>query len=128
MQKIKAFIDSKQGKDILIVLIVILVGLGSFELGRLSKGTGSTDGVKIEYTGKSASQNLEASALSAEDNLQSNLAPVKSATSYFASNRGKKYYPAGCSAGKTIKQENRIYFKTTSEAEAAGYTLSSSCR
>ncbi|MFZ2072803.1 MAG: hypothetical protein WA101_01975 [Minisyncoccia bacterium] len=46
---------------------------------------------------------------------------------YFASNRGQKYYSIGCSAGKTIKQENRIYFSTPSEAEQAGYTISSSC-
>ena len=37
MEKIKRFWESEQGKDILIVIIVILVGLGSFELGRLSK-------------------------------------------------------------------------------------------
>ena len=37
MQKIKLFIESEKGEDILVVLIVILVGIGSFELGRLSK-------------------------------------------------------------------------------------------
>ena len=37
MEKIKQFLQSEKGKDILTVLIVILVGLGSFELGRLSK-------------------------------------------------------------------------------------------
>ncbi|MFZ2072804.1 MAG: hypothetical protein WA101_01970 [Minisyncoccia bacterium] len=51
MEKIKHFFESEQGKDILIVSIVILVGLGSFELGRLSKKNPS-DGLKIEYTDK----------------------------------------------------------------------------
>ena len=46
---------------------------------------------------------------------------------YFASKKGKKNYSAGCSAGKTIKEANRIYFDTASEAQNAGYTLSSSC-
>ena len=42
MEKIKQFIESDRGKDIFVVLIVILVGLGSFELGRLSKETDSS--------------------------------------------------------------------------------------
>jgi hypothetical protein len=46
---------------------------------------------------------------------------------YFASSRGKKYYSINCSAGKTIKVENRIYFATSAEAEGAGYELSGSC-
>jgi hypothetical protein len=50
MEKIKHFIESEKGKDIFVVLIVILVGLGSFELGRLSKEN-SSSGLKIEYTG-----------------------------------------------------------------------------
>lgn len=49
MEKIKQFIESEKGKDILVIIIVILVSLGSFTLGRLSKGTEST-GVKIEYS------------------------------------------------------------------------------
>ena len=48
MEKIKQFIGSEKGKDILIVIIVILVGLGSFELGRLSKENDS-EGLKIDY-------------------------------------------------------------------------------
>ena len=49
MGKIKQFIENEKGKDALIVVIVILVGLGSFELGRLSKESGSP-GIEIEYT------------------------------------------------------------------------------
>ena len=48
--------------------------------------------------------------------------------SYFASKMGHKYYSISCSAGKTIKLENRIYFSSASQAESAGYTLSSGCK
>ena len=44
--KIKLFIESEKGKDILVALIVIMVGLGSFELGRLSEENDSS-GIKI---------------------------------------------------------------------------------
>ena len=56
MEKIKLFLkdflESEKGKDILVIIIIILVGLGSFELGRLSKSDSS--GLKIEYPGQEA--------------------------------------------------------------------------
>jgi len=55
MEKIKQFLENEKGKDLLIVIIVILVGLGSFELGRLSKETNSS-GIKIEYTNQDSNQ------------------------------------------------------------------------
>ena len=47
-QKIKIGLESKTTKDILISLIVILVGFGSYGLGRLSKDNLNA-GIKIEY-------------------------------------------------------------------------------
>jgi len=139
MGKIKRIItnglESGKGRDILVVLIVILVGFGSFELGRLSKESEGA-GIKIDYSNLSANEPASAISAAVEANsIQANLAPSKSSastkktspTGFFASSRGHKYYPLGCSAGKTIKTENRIYFATSTEAEAAGYTLSSSC-
>lgn len=113
MEKIKSFLESEKGKDVLIVIIVILVGLGSFELGRLSKESVS-GGLKIEYPGQNNAQ-------------PANVISATTGKTFFASSRGSKYYTISCSAGKTIKQENRIYFATGEEAQAAGYSLSSSC-
>ena len=130
MEKIKQFLESEKGKDILIVIIVILVGLGSFELGRLSKEN-SSSGIKIEYTNPNTNQ--AANVVSATEYIKT--MPVQTTQNlnsarknFFASNRGSKYYSIGCSGGKTIKQENRVYFTTREEAEKAGYTLSSLCR
>ena len=126
MEKIKVFLESDKGKDILIVIIVILVGLGSFELGRLSKED-SNSGIKIEYPDLEAGQ--EASVISAAEysNILQN-DQMSTTKTFFASKQGTKYYSIGCSAGKDIKQENRIYFSTKEDAERAGYELSSSCR
>lgn len=123
MEKIKQFLESEKGKDILIIIIIILVGLGSFELGRLSKN--SSSGLKIEYPSQ------ESNILESINQNQTKLAQnsTKSTSgNFFASNRGTKYYSLGCSAGKTIKEENRIYFATSTQAESAGYQLSSACR
>lgn len=47
--------------------------------------------------------------------------------SVFASSRGSKYYTKFCSAGRSLSQENIIWFMGPKEAEDAGYTLSKSC-
>jgi small subunit ribosomal protein S1 len=39
---------------------------------------------------------------------------------FVASKSGKKYYAADSAQGKKIKEENRVYFKSEKEAEAAG--------
>ena len=136
MEKIKLFLESEKGKDILIVIIVILVGLGCFELGRLSRED-SSGGVKIlstgeagEYPNQNSAQDINqaANAVSAVSSTVQNSQNSNSGKTFFASSKGKKYYTISCSAGKTIKQENRVYFTTGEEAEKAGYTLSSACQ
>ena len=124
MEKIKQFLQSDGGRNILTVVIIILVGLASFGLGRLSKN-GQNAGISAEYGAnveRGAKDVLESkpAGLGAED--------TSAVKTFFASNRGSKYYSIGCPGGKTIKQENRIYFSTKEEAERAGYELSTSCR
>jgi hypothetical protein len=131
MEKIKLFVASEKGKDILVIFIVILVGLASFELGRLSRDKQGS-GVKIGYSNQTINQ--EANALSSNnhsnilqnDKIEKN--PNTNGKNFFASSRGSKYYPIGCTGGQNIKQENRIYFNTSTIAEQAGYVLSSSCK
>jgi hypothetical protein len=128
MEKIKGFMASDTGKDILVVLIVILVGLGSFELGRLSN-KGQSTGVKVTYPdGQEASALSPINALGQVSSQNIGIDSLDSNKAFFASTKGTKYYSIGCGAGKTIKQENRIYFETSNVAEAAGYTLSTSCK
>lgn len=120
MQKIKQFLESEKGKDILIISIVVLVGLASFGLGRLSKEGSS--GLKVEYTDQSAN------VVSAEEGLPQAVKNSGEGKNFFASSRGSKYYPSNCEAGNNIKKENRVYFDTREDAESAGYELSGSCR
>jgi hypothetical protein len=130
MEKIKlaitTWVEGEKGKGVLTVMIIVLVGFGAFELGRLSKENTSS-GVQIEYNQPAVAE--EANVFSAVEyaSIPKNNVSKSSSKNFFASNRGSKYYPVGCSGGKTIKQENRVYFVTSEEAEKAGYTLSSSC-
>lgn len=126
MEKIKYFLESEQGKNVLTVLILILVGIGSFELGRLSK-SGGNGGIKIEYSDQAANALYAAPAASSTAQAaQTGQGASKGA--YFASSRGSKYYPADCAAGQNIKEANKVWFETREDAERAGYELSTSCK
>lgn len=138
MEKIKSFIESEKGKDLLIILIIILVGIASFLLGRLSK-EGKNGQFKVIYPNGQANArsglnepqnglNLQKNANLSQNtvlNKNSDISIPKG--NFFASKRGKKYYTLGCSAGKTIKDSNKVWFNTGEEAVLAGYELSSSC-
>lgn len=126
MEKIKYFLESDKGKDLLTIIILVLVGLGSFGLGRLSKS--EKPGLKIDFKGSQLEESTPISsnnAIQANDSIKSS---NKTSGNYFASIRGSKYYTVSCSAGKSIKAENRIYFASAIDAQQAGYELSSSCR
>lgn len=125
MEKIKHFLESEKGKNILIILVIILVGLGSFELGRMSVNS-SQNSPTIELSSQEA--NVIKSTQNEVLEQKYEFKGVDLADrAYFASSRGTKYYPFGCSAGKSIKEANRVYFATEEEATKAGYSKSSSC-
>ncbi len=46
---------------------------------------------------------------------------------FVASSRGKYYYPVDCNLANTLKEENKIYFKTQQEAESRGYIYNTRC-
>jgi hypothetical protein len=132
MTKIKLFFEGERGRTILTISVVILVGLASFELGRLSKHPST--GVNVqnkEYQATELAPEATASVIKAQStqsNIVTTSSPKPQNEGYFASKRGKKYYPSDCSAGKTIKMENRIYFATEADAIARGFLRSTSCR
>jgi len=43
------------------------------------------------------------------------------------SSSSKKYHHAWCSSGQRIKEENRVWFPTAADAQAAGYSLAGNC-
>ncbi|MES2416125.1 MAG: hypothetical protein V4504_00260 [Patescibacteria group bacterium] len=135
MEKIKYFLQSEKGKDLLIILIIILVGLASFMLGRLSKQAQNSD-FKVIYPEEQANAISGLNSAKNSQNQQISVPKVSAINdenisipqgNFFASKRGKKYYPLGCSAGKTIKDTNKVWFATGEDASKAGFELSSSC-
>lgn len=105
-------------------LCLILVGLTAFGLGRLSVTEEGAPRLIIRLPDGTV-QSAAAYAAQAHEAPQQKEAV--SAGGYVASKNGSKYYPPGCGGASRIKEENRVYFASPAQAEAAGYSLAANC-
>jgi hypothetical protein len=149
LQKIKLFLANVKDKlystekglkikdDLYIILIIILVGLASFGLGKISgyekdktpisilktkeymlstvlEGTSDIDDTKIDDT-PIATKNTNSNSSTQAKGL------------VVASKSGTKYYYPWCSGVSRIREENKVWFNTIEEARATGLTPASNC-
>ena len=129
-EKLKSWLGNDQ---VFYGLLLILVGLGSFALGRLS--------LSPELPGPTAAVDfLTASALPALDSEEvkpdsGQLVDIKtevqesgkSVEAVVASKSGTKYHLPSCTGAKQIKPDNLITFASQEEAKSAGYTPAANC-
>ncbi len=133
-EKIKQFLASDRARDLYISLIIILVAIAAFGLGRLSKANLDGPGVVIQIPdrnqssyGASASGTSNESTVSETANASNSVSNV-SVKTIFASKNGTKYYFPSCSGAIKIKEENKIWFSTEAAAQSAGFVKSSTCK
>ena len=114
--------------------IVILVALASFGLGRASMADliEATPESQPTVAGKDASVppapvTTEKAGAPTVALASSRPATATTATTYVASKSGTKYHLLTCPGAKSIKEENKVYFATVLEAEAAGYKPAANC-
>lgn len=132
----------------LTVTVVLLASSASFGLGMLAERArgGESEGVKIEGIPAAALSASAAAALapipktaksgsvskSSAPKKPAKVAPTGTATAttgkYVASKNGTKYYLPSCGTANRINEENKIYFNTKEEAEAAGFGPSATCK
>ena len=134
LKKLKSFI---QDDTTYIAFLLVVVGVGSFGLGKMSLDTNSKNMSNIatpallfntpSSTKDQSSELVSVSAVSGTRNPVPPTALSKSAHNFVASKAGTKYHALTCSGAKTIKESNKIYFATVDEAEAAGYTRAANC-
>ncbi|MEX0652259.1 MAG: hypothetical protein WD509_02805 [Candidatus Paceibacterota bacterium] len=115
-QKIKYFLAFPP-TDLLIVAIIILVGVSSFGLGRLSV----MHIEKYPVTVKTAQENAP-SATSAPKQAESTAGEV------VGSKNGTKYHFPWCSGAKRIAVENLVTFPSIEDAQKTGYTPAGNCK
>ncbi len=121
-EKIKYYLASDGVRDVYISLVIILVAISAFGLGRLSKANLDGPGVVIQYP--IGNQNSSFSKTTAA----SNNVPDVFETDIFASKNGTRYYFSSCSGAGKIKEENKVWFSTEAQAQAAGFIKSSTCK
>lgn len=97
--------------------LIALVGVCAFGLGRLS--VSPAEGPRLVIHAPGAAQTA------AVANAATN--PVAGQGVFVASKSGTKYYLPTCSGVARIKEENKVWFDTKAEAEAAGYGPAANC-
>lgn len=109
-------------------LLIIVVAVGSFFLGRLSMNNTTQ---QISERSQSAQVGADRVPVVENQKVEGGGDTVSSETSekgYVASKNGTKYHLPWCSGAKRIKEENKVWFATKEEAEAAGYTPAANCK
>lgn len=117
--------------DLFLGLVIVLVAFGSFGLGRLSKIESAKTPIRIENEPGVTTETFTApvtgdKAPSSTD--QSASVAGATASELIGSKNGKKYYYPWCSGASRISDANLIHFASKSDAEAQGYTPSSTCK
>ena len=130
--KIKHFLQSEAAHDLYIVLIIILVAFSSFGLGRLSKIEEGREPITIEYAnlqqGGAYAAFPAAQTTPNDSEGQTSPSATTGEKAFVGSKNSDKYHFPWCSGAKRIKEENKIWFATREEAEAAGYTPAANCK
>ena len=103
--------------DLIIVAIIILVGIASFGLGRLSASSKEKTPVTIVNSAQTASMS---------DSID--VQPQQGGGGVVASKNGTKYHFPWCSGAQRIAEQNLITFTSIEDARKAGYTPAANCK
>ncbi len=123
--------------EVLLALLIMVVSLVSFLLGRLSVsplGAPTSQNATILGVKEGEVPKKDEVTPAAEKVGSVTEGPAKSERAgvpeggYVASKSGTKYHLPWCSGAKRIKEENKVFFKTKEEAEKAGYSPASNCK
>lgn len=106
----------RKAERYILPVMLVLVGLTAFGLGRLS--TVGEQGPRLIINNAPLQQSSTQVAA---------VVASQSSGAYVASKSGTKYYLPSCSGVSKIKEENKVWFATVAQAQAAGYTAAANC-
>lgn len=109
------------GEIVVLAVVMLMVALGSFYLGRLSASPSSQPPATIVTDKQPASTFLGTESLKNGEQ-----GPIEGGV--VASRTGTKYYFPWCGSAQNISDSNKIWFQTTKEARAAGYLPAANCK
>lgn len=105
-------------QDVGIIAILVLTACASFGMGYMAGKDGGKEPVQVFESHESA----RFQPVSAEE-----LARIDVSGAFVASVSGSRYYLPECGGVGRINPENRIWFDSKEEVEAAGYTPAANC-
>ena len=135
MVSIREIIEKYKSKETYTALVIIVVGFGSFGLGRLSILL--DDDVPVIVEGGNAASIREAGNPRAKgvEDVAAHVETVSSQARAESSNgllvgskSGKKYHFPWCSGAQRISEANKIWFASYEEARIAGYVPANNCK
>lgn len=122
-------------EGILTVVIVVLASTGSFGMGYLSGKEAGGGEVIIQQPVVSEAETKGEVAGNAfvpvpTTSVKKSVPKptMSSGGQYVASKKGTKYHLPWCPGAKAMNEENKIFFNSKEEAEAAGYTPAANCK
>ncbi len=136
-KKLKSFLADDA---IFMALLLILVAIVSFGLGRQSVKVPNTENSSTQSAGvvftESPFKQAKTDPASVDNSTEStgdksstrDFNDVKEVGKVVASKSGTKYHLLTCPGAKQIKEANKIYFDTVEQAKAAGYSPAANCK
>lgn len=131
--QIKSYLSND---TIFYTLLILVVALGAFGLGRLSvaeKATVMAQNKDIERQDVVPTVGVKSVATSSTSSSSTELLPIATSSKtteqgeFVASRKGTKYHYTWCPGAAQIKPENKLFFVSAAAARAAGYTPASNC-
>jgi len=116
---IPEYLDSRKGRDTLLVATIVLLGIAAFFLGRLS--------AQETQAAPSVTICTPSAPVESQGQMQPLVEQGVTGGKYVASKNGSAYHLPWCSGAQRIKESNKVWFDTTEAAEAAGYRAASNC-
>ena len=116
-----------ENRDLFPAVLIVVVGVVSFGLGRLDRPAAD---VAVPFGSMRPTVPLPKSPVveSMEQGDESGQKTVTAPGSYVASKNSNKYHLPWCAGAARITEENKIWFSSKEEAEAAGYTPAGNCK
>jgi hypothetical protein len=108
--------EARKSTDLLLIVVVVVLGVLSFGLGRLS-ATGTSHATVAHCTYTPLPQHTSTSSPLA----------VPETGKYVASKNSEVYHLPWCSGAQRIADKNKIWFPTETDAVAAGYRPAANC-
>src|SRR3989344_2449987 len=108
--------------------IVVLVGIGSFGLGRLSGFEEKKGALIIHPPGDIRAKAEPTPWVDTSVSSSASNTATDWPHNFLASKNGTKYYLPSCAGAKKIAVQNQVWFGSAEEAAAAGFEPAANCK